>query len=228
MIHAYDKLYLEVARTSLGRMLDFAVYELKYDLTEFFDLFIASGVAKRFGQGDCNILAGMSGIELAYLVLENTVAAYERVSPRCSAERSPEYWAGWALAYYQWYIGISFADIISLVPVADIRDLYWPYHEMDIRQFADRMNELCLQQKRETNLKRLRLSSGLTQKELAAKSGISVRTIQQFEQRQKNINNAQVNKLLPLSRVLYCEIEELLEPAGFIAAACKQPDSISL
>lgn len=26
MIHAYDKVYLEKARTALGRMLDFAVY----------------------------------------------------------------------------------------------------------------------------------------------------------------------------------------------------------
>ena len=37
MIHAYDKVYLEKARTSLGRMLDFAVYELGYDLTAFFN-----------------------------------------------------------------------------------------------------------------------------------------------------------------------------------------------
>lgn len=224
MMHAYDKLYLEVARTSLGRMLDFAVYELKYDLTAFFDMFIISGVAHRFGQGDCNILAGMSGIELAYLVLEKTVADYERVEPRFTAERSPEYWTGWALAYYQWYTGISFAAIVSLVPVADIRALYRPYHEMDIRHFTDRMNELCTQHKRETNLKRFRLSAGLTQKELAAKSGISVRTIQQFEQRQKDINKAQINKLLPLSRALYCEIESLLEPAGLIASAARQPE----
>ena len=50
MIHAYDKVYLDKARTALGRMLDFAVYDLKIDLTEFFDLFIASGVASRFEQ----------------------------------------------------------------------------------------------------------------------------------------------------------------------------------
>ena len=60
MMHAYDKLYLEKARTSLGRMLDFAVYDLKFDLTSFFDLFIASGVADRFGHGDFTILAGKS------------------------------------------------------------------------------------------------------------------------------------------------------------------------
>ena len=35
MIRAYDKIYLEKARTALGRMLDFAVYDLKYDINDF-------------------------------------------------------------------------------------------------------------------------------------------------------------------------------------------------
>ena len=41
MIRAYDKIYLEKARTALGRMLDFAVYDLKYDINVFFRMFIA-------------------------------------------------------------------------------------------------------------------------------------------------------------------------------------------
>ena len=35
MIYAYDKVYLEKARTSLARMLDFAVYDLNYDIEDF-------------------------------------------------------------------------------------------------------------------------------------------------------------------------------------------------
>ena len=42
MIHAYDKVYLEKARVALGRMLDFAVFDLKYDISDFFALFIHS------------------------------------------------------------------------------------------------------------------------------------------------------------------------------------------
>lgn len=79
-MYAYDKLYLEKARTALGRMLDFAVYDLKYDFTDFFDLFIASGVANRFEQGDFTVLVGRSGIELAYLVLDEVKISYERLS----------------------------------------------------------------------------------------------------------------------------------------------------
>ena len=218
MMHAYDKLYLEKARTSLGRMLDFAVYELKYALARFFDLFIASGVAERFEQGDFTILAGKSGIELAYLVLDEADVEYERLTPRFAAGRSEEYWTGWALAYYQWFTAMRFADIIKAVPLEEISALYTPYHEMDIRHFVDKMNELCLSQRGETNLKRLRRLAGLSQRELAEKSGISLRTIQQYEQRQKNINKAQIDTLIPLSKALYCDVRELLEPLAQTAA----------
>ena len=211
MMHAYDKLYLEKARTALGRMLDFAVYDLKYKASEFFALFIASGVAERFEQGDFTVLAGKSGIELAYLVLDEADVEYERLTPRFAAGRSEEYWTGWALAYYQWFTAMRFADIIKAVPIEEIRALYSPYHEMDIRHFVDKMNELCLSQRGETNLKRLRRQAGLNQRELAEKSGVSLRTIQQYEQRQKNIDKAQIDTLIPLSMALYCEVRDLLE-----------------
>ena len=62
MIRAYDKVYLGNARTVLARMLDFAVYDLKYDIEEFFGLFISSGVGTRFEEGDYEVLAGKSGV----------------------------------------------------------------------------------------------------------------------------------------------------------------------
>lgn len=40
--------------------------------------------------------------------------------------------------------------------------LYSPYHEMDIRQFVDKMNELYRAAKPDTNLKLLRKNAGLT------------------------------------------------------------------
>lgn len=43
MIHAYDRVYLDKAQTTLGRMLDFAVYDLGYDMEAFFALFLWSG-----------------------------------------------------------------------------------------------------------------------------------------------------------------------------------------
>ena len=211
MIHAYDKVYLDKARTVLGRMLDFAVHDLQYDIDEFFGLFIKSDIATRFENGDFLLLVGMSGAELAYTVLEQSIPALTRIKPRYTLNRSKEYWAGWALAYYQWETSISFSEITSRIPIRNIIALYSPYHEMDIRQFVDKMNSLYKEAKPETNLKLLRQNAGLSQRELAEQSGIPLRTIQQYEQRQKNINKAQAEYLAILAKVLCCEINELLE-----------------
>ena len=126
-------------------------------------------------------------------------------------DRSEEYWTGWALAYYQWETSMSFAEITRYVPILDIQALYSPYHEMDIRQFCDKMNELYQAAKPETNLKLFRQRAGLSQRELAEQSGVPLRTIQQYEQRQKNINKAQAEYLVLLSRVLCCGMEDLME-----------------
>jgi len=211
MICAYDKIYLEKARISLARMLDFAVYDLKYDIVVFFDMFISSGLAYRFETGDSEILAGKSGVELAYDVLEATESDTKRIKPRYVSSRSKEYWVGWALAYYQWKTALSFQNIIKHISIKEIMALYVPYHEMDIRQFVDKMNELYGRAKPDTNLKIIRTRTGLSQKELAEQSGVPVRTIQQYEQRQKNINKASAEYIVSLSKVLFCNPDELLE-----------------
>lgn len=214
MIRAYDKVYLEKARTAMGRMLDFAVYDLHYDITSFFDMFIDCGVADRFGRGDFSVIVGMSGVELAYYVLECAGIRGERIAPHYTMDRSEEYWAGWALAYYQWETAMSFAEIVKLIPIADIAALYSPYHEMDIRCFVDKMNDMYRAARPDTNLKRLRQAAGFSQRELSEMSGVPLRTIQQYEQRQKNINKAQAEYLVMLSRALCCDVDALLEKAG--------------
>ncbi|WP_293694281.1 helix-turn-helix domain-containing protein [uncultured Phascolarctobacterium sp.] len=211
MMHAYDKLYLDKARIALARMLDFAVYDLHYDISEFFELFLVSGIARRFEQGDFTILAGMSGVELAYTVLENVGLAQERIKPDYPVNRSEEYWTGWALAYYQWQTALRFAEINRYVPIKTVLSLYNPYHEMDIHQFTEKMTELYKEAKKDTNLKLLRLKAELTQRELAELAEVPLRTVQQYEQRQKNINRAQAETLARIAKQLYCNIEDLLE-----------------
>lgn len=211
MMRAYDKIYLEKARTSLGRMLDFAVYDLKFSLEDFFGLFISSGVAELFGEGDYRLIVGMSGAELAYEVLERSGIGCERLKPIYTMSRSEEFWLGWALAYYQWYSARSFADIVKYVPISDIAALYSPYHEMDIRHFVEKMNSMYRSAKPNTNLKMFRKRAGLNQRELAEFSGVPLRTVQQYEQRQKSINKAQAESLAKLADVLCCDIRDLLE-----------------
>lgn len=211
MICAYDKLYLEKAQIALGWMFDFAVHELKYDIQEFYDMFIVSGIAAKFAKGDVTTLVGRSGVELAYEVVDAATHLSLLIEPHFTVNRSPEYWTGWVLAYYQWYTALDFTEINKSIPVKKIVDMYDVYHEMDIMQFVDRMNELYRQANPDTNLKRIRMERGFSQSELAELSEIPLRTIQQYEQRQKNINKAQVAYLIKLSRALYCNIEDLIE-----------------
>lgn len=211
MICAYDKLYLEKARVTLACMLDYAVNALKIDLNDFYQMFLSSEIAKRFEKGDCAIIAGKSGVELTYEILDSSGFKYEFVPMVSTMGRTEEYWTGWVLAYYQWNTAMSFRDIENYAPIHYVRAMYSPYHEMDIKQFVDKMNEMYMNSKPETNLKKRRRAAGLSQKELAELTGIPLRTIQQYEQRQKNINKASVEYIVKLSQTLSCEVEGLIE-----------------
>lgn len=217
MIHAYDRVYLDKARNALGRMLDYAVNDMHQTLTDFYRLFLQSGLAKRFGDGDYSIIVGHSGVELACEVLANSNPLTAPDKVLYAYDRSEEYWTGWALAYYQWDTGMSFMEIDKHVPIADIYMLYMPFHEMDIRQFVDKMNELYRFSKPETNLKYYRAIAGFSQKELADITGVPVRTIQQYEQRQKDINKASVTCLLSFAQALCCDVGDLVERVPVIS-----------
>ena len=126
-------------------------------------------------------------------------------------DKSPEYWAGWALAYYQWYTGRTFIKIYKVVSVQELLNMYDVYHEMDIQKFVDEINERWEAFYTDTNLKRIRLISGLSQRELAELSNVSLRQIQLFEQRQRDINHTRAIDVLKLAKILVCKSEELLE-----------------
>ena len=59
-------------------------------------------------------------------------------------------------------------------------------------------------------LKEIRKNKGITQKELSEETKIKLRTIQSYEQKTKNIDNAKFEILMKLSIVLDCGILELL------------------
>lgn len=208
MIHAYDKNYLSKAQNNLASMFDFAVYDLKEDLTLFYKKFLKSKIAAQFERGEATVIAGRSGVELALELIgdESLASKYRPV-----ANRTPEYWCGWALAYFQWQTNLSFKEIDNYIPVSEVLNMYSPFHEMDISQFCDKMLELYNKRKNNTNLKKLRIGAELSQSQLAEISDIPLRTIQQYEQNQKNINAAKAETVVKLAKALNCTVEALLE-----------------
>ena len=208
MIHAYDKNYLSKAQNNLAAMFDFAVYNLEDELTDFYQKFLMSKICSQFERGESKVIVGKSGVELALEIMgdESLASKY-----RPAADRTPEYWCGWALAYFQWYTNLSFREIENSIPISEVLAMYSPYHEMDISQFCDKMIELYNKRKNNTNLKKLRLDAGLSQSELAEISDIPVRTIQQYEQNQKNINAAKAETVVKLAKALNTSVEKLME-----------------
>lgn len=211
MIHAYDEIYLSNARNVMAVMLDVAVNHWRYSIGDFYHMFLNSVFSKRLEKGDFTVVAGRSGIELAQSVLESHGAEVPSGDIEQSFFRSPEYWAGWALSYYQWYTNISFRTIEEEVPVEDIIFMYSPYHEMDIKAFVDHINEIRSRKRCMTYLKKMRQLKGMTQKKLSDAAGIPLKTLQQYEQGCKNINKAQCEYVISLAKVLHCRPEDLLE-----------------
>ena len=86
-------------------------------------------------------------------------------------------------------------------------------HEADESKFVKTANKIIARNKanRKTRLCEIRKARGFTQQQLSEVSGVSVRMIQLYEQRQNDINKAQVNIVLSLAKSLGCDVEDLLE-----------------
>lgn len=211
MTHTYDERYLDDAMRNLGEAADYAVNACKMSLQKFFDLFVATGFAAQFGNGVPKIISGLSGTELVHeIILKSGI---ERELPEVQAEYnySPEYWCGWIIAYYQWRTGRTFKDIFQNISAKEIEKLYPTLHEAAEEKFVDVVNSIIERKITTTKLQELRKNIGYSQRELAEKSGVNLRTLQQYELKAKDINKAAATTLLALSKTLGCRIEDLLE-----------------
>ena len=211
MIHAYSEFYLNDAKQNLAEFFDYAINTCQFDTNLFSKLFVQSGYADKFERGNPAIVAGMSGIELAKRVIMYAYPNWEFPERIFSENRSNVYWAGWALAEYQWITSKRFKDIFSRVSLAEIISMYNLYHEMDIEHFVEDVTKRYNAIEQETRLKTIRENRGISQTELAKLSGVKLRSIQMYEQKVNDIDKAQVGTIYKLSRVLGCTIEDLLE-----------------
>ena len=210
-MHAYPEDYLSTAQKILGDMIDYAVNEYEFEPDQFFQMFLVSNVSRQFQEGNPTYIAGKNGCEIVKEVIRSAGLTMEELPDEMYLDKSPEYWVGWALAYYQWYSARSFMKIYKVVTIEDILKMYPAYHEMDIMKFVETINEKWDQYYTETNLKRFRKIAGLSQRELADLSGVAIRQIQLFEQKKRNINHTRAIDVLKIAKVLGCKTEDLLE-----------------
>lgn len=202
MVHAYSELYLNDAMTNIAELFNYVSDAESLD--ELFFLFIKKGYAYEFGRGNVYFL-NMPPHVLYSMITDRKAPQ----APMVELGRSPQYWCGFVLAYYQWYTGLSFKKIQDKLPPSKILALYHPLHEASLEKFVEVANSIVLQ--KETYLEEYRKYAKLSQKELAFRSGVPLKMIQLYEQRKVNINDAPAYHLLRFSRVLSCTIEDLIE-----------------
>lgn len=213
MMTAYNELYLNDAMNNLGDMVDYAVRDLGFNPDEFFGWFISSGVASKFEKGNPKYITGMSGYELAEVVLNEIDVSYLKTEPSYVDFKGREYWAGWILAYYQWKTNKRFEDIVKGgLTLSTVFSMYI-LHEADESKFVECANEIISRNKKnqKSKLHIIRKARGFTQQELSDASGVSLRMIQLYEQRQNDISKAQVNIVINLAKALGCDVEDLLD-----------------
>lgn len=137
MARAYKKTYLSSAMRNLAVMMDCGVRKYGYSIEEFYNKFLASDVSRQFASGNPRYLVGMSGAELADCVVEVSGGTVLNEN-NGTYTVGPEYWAGWALAYYQWLSCRSFTYMLEKgLDINKVVAMYYPLHEADLSKFAN-------------------------------------------------------------------------------------------
>lgn len=225
---AYAETYLMDAMENLGDMAHCATTLLQTPLEQFWPTFAASCVAREIAAGSPFAIEGRSGLELAVDVCEQGGIPFDEGDLRVRARGedregtaatpaleslSPAYWCGWVLGYYQWQRDRSFAEIDRLLPIATVMGMYRTFHEESEERFCEAADEIIAARTDACGLKRQRLLLGLSQSQLARRSGVGLRTIQQYEQGAKDIEKASFDRIERLAGALHCEPRLLLSPA---------------
>ena len=87
-------------------------------------------------------VTGCNGSEFVNFVMEDLNHPEYDFPHEFYADRSPEYWTGCTLAYFQWRQNLPFRTILQKIPVQRILGLYPLGHEQDVRNIADILSDM--------------------------------------------------------------------------------------
>ena len=207
----YSETQLNRFMDKMGDAFDYAINDCKIDGSEFVKMFVASTACKKIENGETSYISGKSGIKIAIECVYEITGKKLAVEPSGKFSCSAQFWCGWAVCYYQCLSSRKYADIFKAVSYEDMLGFYQTLHEASVEKIASVINERIRTTYPETNLKRIRTTYGCSQRELAEMSGVGLRSIQMYEQRNKDINKAQSESLYRLAKSLGCTMEDLLE-----------------
>ena len=116
-------------------MCQYAVSVYNIPLKKLIEKFINSKLAWGIENALPYYMVHRAGIEmLQFLYLEIELVEF-------GVDYGREFWIGWAMSYLQWYSGLTFKELLRIVPVERFENMYYAYHEMDdehLRTFSDK------------------------------------------------------------------------------------------
>lgn len=209
--NAYPEMYVEEAVNNMGEMLEYADEICSMTPKSALQYFIISGFASRFEKGDPAVLCGLSGTELFQRILESCgLLVPADADWPVSYSPGTACWWGQFLALYQWRSGLPFHMIEKALKEEDLIRLYPALHTVSEEKTLEELDRLIRLRNRQTRLSAYRKRLEMTQKELAEKSGVSLRTIEEYEIRRKDIRKAAAGTVSALASTLNCPVTDLL------------------
>lgn len=140
MMRAYIEPYLKDVMRNLGVMAHFCINEYGLSPEKFSTLFAHSHVAEQISMGNPRFLSGLSGKELADMLIASSAEIIPNSTSSDTYQISPEYWAGWVMAYYQWYTAKSFNQMYADGQTYEkVLMMYYPMHEADLAKVVEAM-----------------------------------------------------------------------------------------
>lgn len=139
-MRAYIEPYLKDVMRNLGVMAHFCINEYGLSPEIFSTLFAHSHVAEQISMGNPRFLSGLSGKELADMLIASSAEIIPSSTSSNTYQISPEYWAGWVMAYYQWYTAKSFNQMYADGQTYEkVLMMYYPMHEADLAKVVEAM-----------------------------------------------------------------------------------------
>ncbi len=208
MIHAYEENRVHESMKFLAVFFDYAINTMTIEVENLIPFFLSKKISSEVEKGNPKYVSGKSGVEALWELLDDAEIQYKKKDYN-SYNKTRDYWVGYMIVYYQWYRNVSFSYLFKNITYKEFLKICASMHTKAIDQFVEVVDNLL--KTKESNLKKIRMQRKISQTELSKISGVSLRAIQTYEQKQKDINKAQIDNLLNLSDALDCTIEDLLE-----------------
>ena len=172
----------------------------------FFEILSSSGFQELGLRGDFSLLFGMSGTELAMLALSE--AGIKMPPADIEIDRnSHSYKLGEGAAYYSVAAGVGLKRVFSAIQTLGFDAV----KGMSSDRLSLALDSVIKSAPSMARVQAQRKERGLSQRELAERSGVNLRTLQQYELKSKDINKASAKSVLSMARALGCAPEDILE-----------------